>query len=401
MNLRVRVLVVALTDLSKMGGTYVRVSGQIFSTLDEIDRYYIVSYGISDEMKECKKIIWTKPTIRKGKGRLSMLASSCGIISPRIASYVVGDLFVQSDLLRKVDVAHLHHLFSAAVAGRLLRNKIPIIVDIHGLSRLQLQSVQNLKVFIYEKFLKMIENKFIKNISKKCIFVVPTKSMKEYFQTEFNITSEKIFVIPDGIFIHQIPKFDKNKIQKIRESFMLNNKIVITYLGMLSPYHGFYDLVVAFNKISKKLTNVHFLFIIPKGSNSIIYKYFKGFSLTVLENIPRREIYPFLQASDVLVIPHRAGTQFEYLYSNKLVDYVASGRPIVGYSIKAIREFLSSYPLKILVEPNNPLKLAEGILLAAKYYKDEYVNGVEYLRDYDWSRIGRKLISVYNLLIEH
>ena len=396
-----RVLVVALTDLSIMSGTYARVSGQILSTLSEIDRYYVVSYGLSDEIKSHKKVVWIKPAIRKGKGKLALLASSCGVVSQYLAGYISNDLFIQSDVFqkRRINIVHLHHLFTVNVTGRLFKYKIPKIIDIHGLSRLQIQSPYDLKIFLYEKILKILEPRIIKNVSKSFKLIVPTKSMKEYIKGEFKIATENIYVVPDGIFINEIPQISKNKIYEIREKLEINDKIVITYMGMLSLYHGFYDLVVAFNKISKKLHNSHFLFIIPKGSSGIVFRYLKNLSFTILENVPRKEVYPFLQASDVLVIPHRAGTQFEYLYSNKLLDYVASGRPIVGYSTRAIREFLANYPLKILVEPNNPLKLAEGIL-AATEYKEEYVNGIEYLREYDWNLIGKKLLEIYNFLLQ-
>jgi len=119
-----------------------------------------------------------------------------------------------------------------------------------------------------------------------------------------------------------------------------------------------------------------------------------GGEAVIVENVPRRSVYRYLYAADVLVLPHRAGTQFEYLYSNKLLDYVASGKPIVAYSLPSVREVLKEYPLKILVEPNNPRRLAEGILDALKW-RDVRVNGKKYLNEFDWRRIGEGLYELY------
>jgi len=48
--------------------------------------------------------------------------------------------------------------------------------------------------------------------------------------------------------------------------------------------------------------------------------------------------------------------------SNKLLDYVLAGKPIVAYNIPAVREFFKDYLLKILMKPNNCARLAGAIL---------------------------------------
>jgi len=70
------------------------------------------------------------------------------------------------------------------------------------------------------------------------------------------------------------------------------------------------------------------------------------------------------------VLPHRAGTQFDYIPSNKVYDYMLAGKPIVAYKTPAIEETLSKYRMRILTEPNNPVALAKGIVKALELWKD-------------------------------
>jgi hypothetical protein len=69
---------------------------------------------------------------------------------------------------------------------------------------------------------------------------------------------------------------------------------------------------------------------------------------------------------------------------------MAVGRPIVAYSLKSVQNVLKDYPLKVLVEPNNPERLAEGIVTALRDYKDERIDGRTYVEPYDWANIAKK-----------
>jgi glycosyltransferase involved in cell wall biosynthesis len=84
----------------------------------------------------------------------------------------------------------------------------------------------------------------------------------------------------------------------------------------------------------------------------------------IMIGIPRRFVPCILREASVLVLPHWAGTQFDYIPSNKIYDYMLSGRPIVAYRTAAVVESLKRYPYSILVKPNDPKALAEGIVKA-------------------------------------
>jgi glycosyltransferase involved in cell wall biosynthesis len=82
----------------------------------------------------------------------------------------------------------------------------------------------------------------------------------------------------------------------------------------------------------------------------------------LIERKPHSKIPYYLKAADVLLMPNKKGDQFseEYTLPLKLFEYMASGAPIVASDLPSIRDVLNETN-SVLVEPNNPQKLAGGI----------------------------------------
>jgi glycosyltransferase involved in cell wall biosynthesis len=138
----------------------------------------------------------------------------------------------------------------------------------------------------------------------------------------------------------------------------------------VSKYHGFFDLVEAFRIAKRSYKDLNLLLIVPSLQQLAKLGRFLPEETVVLENVPRRILPCVLRRASVLVLPHRAGTQFDYLPSNKVYDYMLAGRPIVAYRTPAVETALGDYSMRILVEPNNPVELAKGILKAMLLYGD-------------------------------
>ena len=83
----------------------------------------------------------------------------------------------------------------------------------------------------------------------------------------------------------------------------------------------------------------------------------------------------------------------------KLFDYMAAKIPIVASNLPSIREVLSDGETGILVEPNNPKKLAEGIekilsepALAKKISEQAYQKA----KNYTWEKRSEKILAFIN-----
>jgi len=70
-----------------------------------------------------------------------------------------------------------------------------------------------------------------------------------------------------------------------------------------------------------------------------------------------------LFAADALVLPNSAKAKISSHYTSplKLFEYMASRRPIVASDLPSLREVLRDGENAVLVKPDNPRALAEGI----------------------------------------
>ncbi|MEM3393657.1 MAG: glycosyltransferase, partial [Candidatus Methanomethylicia archaeon] len=299
-----------------------------------------------------------------------------------------------------IDIVHVHIGYSVPLACRWIQ-KVPIVLDTHGIAMLRKPQSYSLRDMFAYLTLKVGERRLLQKCTNFCVIVVPSPYLKKYLFTTFKIPQEKIYVIPDGINLDEVPQYDGDIVNRLRDVLKLNNNITIAYAGNPSIYHGFIDLIKAFNIVRKIIDMAKLLLIIPKAYKDKILGRIINLNLkdhvTIIENVPRRKLYYYLYISNVLVLPHRTGTQFDFLYSNKLLDYIATGKPIVAYALRPVKDLLAKYPLKVLVKPNDPVALANGITKALDEC-NQRVYGKHYIENYDWKNISKIIVELYSNL---
>lgn len=121
-----------------------------------------------------------------------------------------------------------------------------------------------------------------------------------------------------------------------------------------------------------------------------------GAKLIITGRLAHSQVPLYLRAADVLILPNKKGNANSEYYTSplKLFEYMASGRPIVASDLPSIREILNENNA-VLVEPNSPVKLAEGIkrvlmdnILAEKIANQALID----VRNYTWQKRAEKII---------
>src|SRR5262249_4782932 len=86
-------------------------------------------------------------------------------------------------------------------------------------------------------------------------------------------------------------------------------------------------------------------------------------NLTMTGYLPPSSVPAILHAADVLVLPHSGRFTHSALYTSSLkqFEYMAMQRPIVASDLPSTREILHNEQSALLVPPDDPIALANGI----------------------------------------
>ena len=213
--------------------------------------------------------------------------------------------------------------------------------------------------------------------------LVMTLSLRDFFLKK-GISKNKILVVPQTI---AMIKFNEN----IKKHPFVINYEYIAYVGSLSQKKdGVLTLLEIFNEVSKKYKDIH-LIIAGDGTLSekelilsTIQSLNKIDRIHYIGRIPSNEIPAFLNKAKLVVSCRPKSIQSEYGFPTKLIEYLASGKPVVTTVTGEIEYYLEDKVNAFLVFDFNSQSFVNKIY------------GV--LNDYDCaldiSNNGHKLIEV-------
>jgi len=157
------------------------------------------------------------------------------------------------------------------------------------------------------------------------------------------------------------------------------NKKVLLFFGYIRAYKGLMNLIEAMPYLLKEDEN-YFLLIVGEFYESK-EKYFERIKelnigknvLVIDEFVPNEEVGLYYSAADLVVLPYNSATQSGILN-------IAYGfkKPVVVTNVGGLPELVEDGKTGFIVEPHNPLALAEGI---KKYFSasniEEFPRNIE------------------------
>ena len=226
--------------------------------------------------------------------------------------------------------------------------------------------------------------------------VVITNTLKELYM-ELGVPEDKMLIARDGV---DLQKFgEETGKERAREKLGLPiDKKIVCYTGHLFPWKGVYTLA------DSAMLLQQCFFVVVGGMDNDIRK-FQGYlkaadisNAEVIGYVQPSIIPDYLYAANVLVLPNSAKAKIASHYTSplKLFEYMASQRPIVASNLPSLREVLRDGENAVLVEPDNPKALAEGIKrvlddpdLARRVSEQAYSE----VGQYSWDARARKIIK--------
>lgn len=198
--------------------------------------------------------------------------------------------------------------------------------------------------------------------------------------SDFNLSAEKIEIIPNGINLNLFEKFKNTKKNEIK---------TLLYVGRLEEYKGIQYIIKSLpHLIEYKLE------IVGKGPyENELHKLAEQLSVSKridwYENMSRNELLEHYSSSDVFLMlsSHEA-------YGITVAEALASGTPSIVASGSALDEFVDGVNCMGIEMPITTDKLVKTIDRLINVISKEGMD-IKALPIYDWNVVTDKLIEVY------
>jgi glycosyltransferase involved in cell wall biosynthesis len=387
MNKKYKIAVVAACPFPYPRGTPIRIMRMAEGLVARGHEVHVITYHLGTEIEELPFKIHRIPfvsTYRK---------LSPGPTYQKIAildSLLAIKLF---QILRSAefDIIHAHHyegLLASIPAARFY--KIPLVFDIHTLLKSELPHYPlGLPLTVLQK----IGTFFDTILPKQADHIVSvTNLIRDRLINEIRIDSQKVTTIYGGI--------EANHFASHNLTLPDSASPALIYTGNLAPYQGIDLMLHAFRKIVDRYPNI-ILKLITNSSISSYLDLIQTLRLKnnlVIEDANYFQIPTHLHLSTVALHPrvHSDGLPL------KLLNYMATGRPIVSFAGSA--EVLKHEQTGLVIENDNVDAFANAVLRLLEnpaFAEDLGKNAQAYVQEFFvWENSIQMLETIYDSLVK-
>ena len=355
--------------------------------------------------------IYRVPTLELFKKTVAGNGSRLNLLFVRLKSflgYVVEYLYFTSACLlvstyvfvsRGFDVMHAHNppdtLFLAAVPFKLLGKKF--VFDQHDLCPELYRSRYSAAEGVYTRFLRMFEWCSLKLAD---VTIATNESYKQIQIERANKNPADIFVVRNGP--------NQMRMTSAAPSARLKgmNKSILCYVGSLNPQDGVDYLLRSLRHLLHGLKRSDFYCVIMGSGDSL--QDLRDLAGNLQLNgcveltgfISDEDLQANLAAADICVDPDPSSPLNDVSTWIKVMEYMASAKPIVSFDLKETR--FSARDAAIYVEPNNEAEFAEAIAQLMDRPELQNKMGTYGRRrveeELQWAKVGKNLLSAYETL---
>lgn len=216
----------------------------------------------------------------------------------------------------------------------------------------------------------------------------------------FGVLPERVIPFPDAVntevFRPPLPG-EIPELQRLRGEWRIPpGRRLVVYLGLLAPYQGTDLLLEAATRVVRLNPEVHFLIMgFPGEAHYMARAAALGISdhVTFTGKLPYEHAPVYLRLGELAVAPKMSATEG----SGKLLNYMATGLPVVAFDTPVSREFMGrdGYYARF----GDAESLAEWILYALHHPEESVERGrrlrARAVAHYSWRAAGQTLLGIY------
>jgi len=238
--------------------------------------------------------------------------------------------------------------------------------------------------------------------------IVMTKNSARLLKEDYNLSTAKITIIPHGT--HAPSTIDA---EKLKIKYNLENNLVLTTFGLLSPNKGIEKGILAMKEISASIPNAIYIVVGQTHPNLLEqegekYREYLQELITLngLEDnvrlinhyVPTKMLMEYLALTDVYLFTSKDPNQ---AVSGTFLYAMSAGCPIISNSFVLAEEMLDE-KTGVIIAPGNEHELAENairILQNPQLKKEMSNNAFLKTRNTTWEKVGQKHASLFNDIV--
>ena len=243
---------------------------------------------------------------------------------------------------------------------------------------------------IVQKFIYSMEQRAVSKASK---IIVVSNPMKDFILNEWEVSGDKIKVIPNGYFESKLNNFNFEDIKEVDG--------MISFLGSLGPKVDLNKII----NLARSFENLN-IYIIGNGSaRGMLEKKIREHDLknvVLTGRLPYMEALKLVAKSKVAIAPYLASKSLDVSCPVKLFDYAALGKAIVADEVSEMCKIFKENNAALVSDPENQDEFIENVkrlLEDEKSRKKISYNAKKLIKDFTWEKQGEKLVKMYENLI--
>lgn len=192
------------------------------------------------------------------------------------------------------------------------------------------------------------------------VSIATNESYKRIAIARGGIDPKRVFVVRSG------PDLERLKILPPNKALKNGCKYLVAYVGVMGKQEGIDYLLRAVRHIVYDMgrTDIHFSLVGSGTETKQMKTYAKELGLadyvTFTGRVPDQDMLEMLNTADVCVNPDVANEMNDKSTMNKVMEYMALGKPIVQFDLKEGR--FSAQKASLYAEKNDEVDLAQNII---------------------------------------
>ena len=323
----------------------------------------------------------------------TFIASNSGTIKRTLDYISFGIMAVLIGLFKKTDIIiGTSPQFFTACAARILHvlKRKPWVFEVRDLWPESIKAVGAITNGKILSFLERLELSLYKSANK---IVVVTDTFKKNI-SERGIDANKIEVVKNGVII---PENTNTQNPKLRKELNLKDKFVVGYIGTHGLAHKLDFILKSATSVN---SNVHFLLIgdgAQKENLLELNKELKLDNLTMLDPIPKEQIFDYIASIDVALVNLKKSDTFKTVLPSKIFENAALQKPILMGVEGEAKELIESYNAGLCYIPENKADFLDklSIIHSDKEQFEKFQVGCKNLtKDFKREKLALKMFQI-------